>query len=166
MTNPLPNVILRPDPRLPLLVVGLGAALLPLPWHPWPTLVVVVFGLFLLIQTASLRLEFEERALIVWQNGRELRRFPYEHWLAWRLFAPWLPGLFFFRETKSIHFLPILNQHARTARTKTNKIKCNHIVSQHRTVRTQSTTRGTHGPFAKLKHQILTFNKIMNQTKQ
>ena len=108
MTNPLPNVILRPDPRLPLLVVGLGAALLPLPGHPWPTLVVVLFGLFLLIQTASLRLEFEERALIVWQNGRELRRFPYEHWLAWRLFAPWLPGLFFFRETKSIHFLPIL----------------------------------------------------------
>jgi hypothetical protein len=108
MTNPLPNVILSPDPRLPLLVVGLGAALLPLPGQPWPTLVVVLFGLFLLIQTASLRLEFEERALIVWQNGRELRRFPYEHWLAWRLFAPWLPGLFFFRETKSIHFLPIL----------------------------------------------------------
>ena len=47
MTNPLPNVILRPDPRLPLLVAGLGAALLPLPWHPWPTLVVVVFGLII-----------------------------------------------------------------------------------------------------------------------
>ncbi len=104
------NVTLAPDPRLPLLVVGLGAALLllPLPWNPWPTLVVVLFGLFLLIQTASLRLEFEERALIVWQNGRELRRFPYDQWLAWRLFAPWLPGLFYFRETKSIHFLPIL----------------------------------------------------------
>ena len=104
MTSPLPNVILSPDPRLPLLVVGLGAALLPLPGHPWPTLVVALFGLFLLIQTASLRLEFEERALIVRQNGRELRRFPYEHWLAWRLFAPWLPGLFFFRETKAFTF--------------------------------------------------------------
>ena len=44
----------------------------------------------------------------MWQNGRELRRFPYDQWLAWRLFAPWLPGLFYFRETKSIHFLPIL----------------------------------------------------------
>ena len=108
MTNPMPNVILRPDPRLPLLVVAFGAALLPLPWHPWPTLVVAVFGLFLLIQTASLRLEFEERSLIVWQNGRELRRFPYNQWLSWRLFAPWLPGLFYFRETQSIHFLPIL----------------------------------------------------------
>ena len=102
------NVTLRPDPRLPLLVVALGAALLPLPLHPWPTLVVALFGVFLLIQTASLRLEFEQRALIVWQNGRELRRFPYDQWLAWRLFAPWLPGLFYFREIQSIHFLPIL----------------------------------------------------------
>ena len=104
------NVTLRPDPRLPLLVVALGAALLPLPLplHPWPTLVVALFGVFLLIQTASLRLEFEQRALIVWQNGRELRRFPYDQWLAWRLFTPWLPGLFYFREIQSIHFLPIL----------------------------------------------------------
>ena len=70
MTNPLPNVILRPDPRLPLLVVVLGAALLPLPGHPWPTLVVVVFGLFLVIPAVSLRLEFEDPALIVSQHGR------------------------------------------------------------------------------------------------
>ena len=102
------SVTLSPDARLPLLVVVLGIALLPLPLSPWPTIVVVLFGVFLLIQTASLRLEFEERALIVWQNGRELRRFPYDQWLTWRLFAPWLPGLFYFRETKSIHFLPIL----------------------------------------------------------
>ena len=107
MTTPA-SVTLSPDARLPLLVVVLGVALLPLPLTPWPTAVVVLFGVFLLIQTASLRLEFEERALIVWQNGRELRRFPYDQWLTWRLFAPWLPGLFYFRETKSIHFLPIL----------------------------------------------------------
>lgn len=102
------NVTLKPDVRLPLLVAALGVPLLALPLHPWPTLVVVLFGLFLLIQSASLRLEFEERALIVWQNGRELRRFPYDQWLTWRLFAAWLPGLFYFRETQSIHFLPIL----------------------------------------------------------
>ena len=107
MTTPA-SVTLSPDARLPLLVVVLGVALLPLPLSPWPTVVVVLFGVFLLIQTASLRLEFEERALIVWQNGRELRRFPYDQWLTWRLFAPWLPGLFYFRETQSIHFLPIL----------------------------------------------------------
>ena len=108
MSSTPSSVTLKPDVRLPLLVVALGAALLPLPLHPWPTLVVALFGLFLLLQTASLRLEFEERALIVWQNGRELRRFPYDQWLAWRLFAPRLPGLPYFREPKSIHFLPIL----------------------------------------------------------
>ena len=106
-STPAP-VTLKPDVRLPLLVVALGLALLPLPLSPWPTLVVVLFGLFLLIQSASLRLEFKEDALIVWQNNRELRRFPYDQWLSWRLFAPWLPGLFYFRETQSIHFLPIL----------------------------------------------------------
>ena len=108
MSSTPSSVTLKPDARLPLLVVVFGAALLPLPLHPWPTLVVVLFGVFLLIQTASLRLEFEERALIVWQNSRELRRFPYDQWLTWRLFAPWLPGLLYFRETQSIHFLPIL----------------------------------------------------------
>ena len=102
------SVTLSPDARLPLLVVAFGLALLPLPLSPWPTAVVVLFGLFLMLQTASLRLEFEERALIVWQNGRELRCFPYDQWLTWRLFAPWLPGLLYFRETQSIHFLPIL----------------------------------------------------------
>ena len=106
--TPPDSVTLSPDARLPLLVVALGLALLPLPLSPWPTAVVVLFGLFLMLQTASLRLEFEERALIVWQNGRELRRFPYDQWLTWRLFAPWLPGLLYFRETQSIHFLPIL----------------------------------------------------------
>ena len=85
-STPAP-VTLKPDVRLPLLVVGLGLALLPLPLTPWPTLVVALFGLFLLIQSASLRLEFKEEALIVWQNGRELRRFPYDQWLSWRLFA-------------------------------------------------------------------------------
>ncbi len=56
-STPAP-VTLKPDVRLPLLVVALGLALLPLPLSPWPTLVVVLFGLFLLIQSASLRLEF------------------------------------------------------------------------------------------------------------
>ena len=69
---------------------------------------VVLFGVILLVQTSRMGLEFEERALIVWQNSRELRRFPYDQWLTWRLFAPWLPGLLYFRETQSIHFLPIL----------------------------------------------------------
>ena len=102
------STTLRSDQRLPIVIVGFGASLLPLPLNPWPTLVICLFGLFLLIQSVSLRLEFEDRALIVWQNSRELRRFPYSSWIAWRIFAPWLPGIFYFRETKSIHLLPIL----------------------------------------------------------
>ena len=40
-STPAP-VTLKPDVRLPLLVVALGLALLPLPFSPWPTLVVVL----------------------------------------------------------------------------------------------------------------------------
>ena len=62
----------------------------------------VLFGLFLLIQTASLRLEFEER-VVVWQNGRELRPL-YDQWMTWRPLPA--ASLFYFRETQSIR-LPI-----------------------------------------------------------
>ena len=42
------------------------------------------------------------------QLNRELRRFPFEDWLAWRIFLPWLPGILYFREQASPHLLPIL----------------------------------------------------------
>lgn len=106
-TSPDP-VSLSGNPRLPLLILLLSAALLPLPFAPWPTLVVALFALFLLFQAYSLRLEFCADTLVVWRSSQELRRFPYQDWLSWRLFAPWLPGLFYFREVKSIHLLPIL----------------------------------------------------------
>jgi hypothetical protein len=106
-TGPGP-VSLSANPRLPLLVLLISVALLPLPLAPWPTLVVALFGFFLLLQAYSLRLEFCTDTLVVWRGSQELRRFPYQDWLSWRLFAPWLPGLFYFREVKSIHLLPIL----------------------------------------------------------
>ena len=102
------TVMISPSPRLPLVILLLSAALLPLPLRPLPTLVVSLFSVFLLVQTYSLKLEFSEADLVVWRGQQELRRFPYSEWMSWRLFAPWLPGLFYFRETKSIHFLPIL----------------------------------------------------------
>ena len=102
------NVIISPSPRLALVILLLSAALWPLPLSPWPTLVVGLFGVFLLVQTYLLKLEFSEDDLVVWRGQQELRRFPFREWMSWRLFAPWLPGLFYFRETKSIHFLPIL----------------------------------------------------------
>ena len=102
------TVSISPSPRLAMLIILFSACLLPLPLTPWPTAVVGLFGVFLLVQTYSLRLEFTGDTLVVWRGQQELRKFPYAEWQSWRLFAPWLPGLFYFREIKSIHFLPIL----------------------------------------------------------
>jgi len=113
MTTPISNpdpatVSISPSPRLALLIILFSACLLPLPLSPWPSLVVGLFGIFLLVQTYSLRLEFTGDTLVVWRGQKELRSFPYAEWKSWRLFALWLPGLFYFREINSIHFLPIL----------------------------------------------------------
>lgn len=79
-------------------------------WHgaPWLGLGMLAFASFLLVQTAVLRLCFTAEALVVLRSGREIRRFPYEEWLAWRLFSPALPVLFYFREQRSPHLLPVL----------------------------------------------------------
>ncbi len=102
------SVILNPSPRLPLLIIIFGPTLLALPFHPWLSIFISSFGLFLLLQCFILRLEFTKSDLVVWQLGRELRRFPFKYWLAWRLFLPKLPGILYFREEASPHLLPIL----------------------------------------------------------
>lgn len=101
-------VSISPSPRLPLLILVLGPALLPLPLHPWPTLINSLIALALVVQSYSLRLEFEERALIVWRGGQELRCFPYEDWISWRLFWDGFPTVLYFRERKSPHLIPVL----------------------------------------------------------
>jgi hypothetical protein len=75
---------------------------------PWLGLVMLAFAAFLMVQTAVLRLCFCAEALLVLRSGKEIRRFPYEEWLSWRLFFPALPVLFYFREQKSVHLLPVL----------------------------------------------------------
>jgi hypothetical protein len=106
------SVVLAPRFGVPMGVVALGLAclgLVPLwPGALWLALVVSLFGLFLLLQAAVLRLEFNGEALLVWRQQTLLRRFPYEAWLGWRLFWPGLPVLFYFRERQSIHLLPVL----------------------------------------------------------
>ena len=42
------------------------------------------------------------------QLGNELRRFPFEKWISWRIILPKLPGFLYFREEASPHLLPIL----------------------------------------------------------
>jgi len=106
------DVTLAPRFWVPLGVMGLGLATLPLAqlWQPalWISLVVSVFGLLLLLQSVLLRLTFTGEALLVLRQGTLLRRFPYSDWLGWKLFWPALPVLFYFRERKSIHLLPLL----------------------------------------------------------
>lgn len=103
------SVFLKPSFRLPLLITTSGALLIPIPLLPlWVSMVITGFGLFLLIQSLILQLEFTKDDLVVWQLGKELRRFPFKNWLAWRLFFPNLPGILYFREEASPHLLPIL----------------------------------------------------------
>ena len=108
-TNPITPtdaVHLAPRPWVGLGVTLLGAPLLLLAWPA--ALVVSLFGLFLLLQTALLRLRFEAEALVVLRGSTEIRRFPYSEWISWRLFWPTVPVIFYFRETNSIHLLPML----------------------------------------------------------
>ena len=106
------DVVLAPRFWLPLAVVVLGLAVLPLAWlwapALWLGLVLSLFGLFLLVQSALLQLAFSDDALLVWRQQTLLRRFPYSDWLGWKLFWPGVPVLFYFREEKSIHLLPVL----------------------------------------------------------
>lgn len=106
------EVVLAPRFWVPLAVILLGdLCLLFIPlWDParWVAVALALFGGFLLIQAGILRLVFTRDALVVRRGGQEIRRFPYADWLAWQLFFQPLPALFYFREQKSPHLLPVL----------------------------------------------------------
>ena len=102
------SVILSPSYRLPIFIIFIGLLFLITPFHPWPTILISSFGFFLLLQSFTLKLKFTKNDLIVMQLGNQLRRFPFEKWIAWRIILPQLPGLLYFREEASPHLLPIL----------------------------------------------------------
>jgi hypothetical protein len=107
-SSPLSAQTVELAPSYTLPVVLAIAALPLLPVQPLAALPIAVLGLFLLFQTATIRLKFTETALEVCRNDKLLRRFPYQEWQNWRIFWPPVPILFYFKEVKSIHFLPIL----------------------------------------------------------
>ncbi|WP_448513767.1 DUF3119 family protein [Parathermosynechococcus lividus] len=95
----------------PTFAVPVGVLLLSVPlWYLrwWLGLPVSLFSLFLAVQAATLRLDFTATALEVYRGSQQIRQFPYQQWQHWEVFWPRLPILFYFREVKSIHFLPIL----------------------------------------------------------
>ena len=102
------TVVLTPSYRLPIFIIFIGLFFLITPFHPWPSILISSFGFFLLLQSFTLKLKFTEDDLIVMQLGKELRRFPFNKWIAWRIIFPQLPGFLYFREEASPHLLPIL----------------------------------------------------------
>ena len=104
--NNVTDIELNPDYKIALAII---AATIPLVWiQIWVALVVGLFGLFLLVQTALIRLRFTSTALEVYRSGQEIRKFPYTEWEEWQIFWQPVPILFYFREVNSIHFLPML----------------------------------------------------------
>jgi hypothetical protein len=102
----LTTVRLQPSYAIPIVLVLAGIPTLLV--SPWIAAAISLFGLFLMIQTSLIRLEFTASGLDVLRNGDRFRQFPYRDWLNWKIFWSPVPILFYFREVNSIHFLPVL----------------------------------------------------------
>jgi len=102
------SVTISPSFQLPIILIVLSFMLLFLDIGIWPTIVSSAFSFFLLLQAFTLRINITKEDFIVLQLGKEIRRFPFKNWIAWKLFLPYLPGIFYFREKSSPHLLPIL----------------------------------------------------------
>ena len=100
------DIELTPSYRIPIFLVIFSITLLAV--NLWLAIVVSVFGLFLMFQAIAIRLKFTQNALDVYYSGKQIRSFPYQEWSNWRIFWQPIPILFYFREVKSIHFLPII----------------------------------------------------------
>jgi len=100
------TVELAPSYKIPLVLI---LAAIPIAWvQIWVGLAISAFGLFLMLQTVTIRLRFTETALEVYRSDKLIRSFPYVEWQNWRIFWEPVPILFYFKEVKSIHFLPII----------------------------------------------------------
>ena len=102
------SVTISPSFQLPIILIVLSFMLLFLNIGILPTIVSASFSFFLLLQAFTLRINITKEDFVVLQLGKEIRRFPFKNWIAWKLFLPDLPGIFYFRETNSPHLLPIL----------------------------------------------------------
>ncbi|MCP2728615.1 DUF3119 family protein [Limnofasciculus baicalensis] len=104
--TPTQTVELSPSYTLPLVLILLGfpISLIKI-WAGFP---IALFGLFLMFQAVTLRLQFTDTSLDIYRSDTLIRRFPYQDWLNWRIFWTPVPILFYFKEVKSIHFLPII----------------------------------------------------------
>jgi Protein of unknown function (DUF3119) len=100
------TVELRPSYNIPVVLVMVAIPLLIV--QVWLGVAIALFGLFLMFQALTLRLQFTATDLDIKRKEKLIRRFPYQEWQNWRIFWNPVPILFYFKEVKSIHFLPIL----------------------------------------------------------
>lgn len=101
------SVELRPSYAIPSVLAVVGIPL----WFFkfWAVAsVLLIFSLFLTVQTATLRLVFSPTDLDIYRGNSLIRKFPYKDWQNWQIFWQPIPILFYFKEIKSIHFLPII----------------------------------------------------------
>ncbi|MEH2275109.1 MAG: DUF3119 family protein [Nostoc sp.] len=104
--NSTSTVELKPSYNIPIVLVIAAIPLLLV--QPLVGSVFTLFGLFLMFQALTLRLQFTATDLDIYRGEKLIRRFPYQEWQNWRIFWSRVPILFYFKEIKSIHFLPIL----------------------------------------------------------
>lgn len=97
---------LAPSFVIPLVLIGSAIPLLGV--SRWLSLAIAIFGVFLFVQTIFIKLSFTETSLEVYRGNTLIRSFPYADWQNWRIFWEPVPILFYFKEVKSIHFLPII----------------------------------------------------------
>ncbi|MBD2498513.1 DUF3119 family protein [Nostoc sp. FACHB-280] len=104
--NSTATVELKPSYNIPVVLVLAAIPIVIV--QPLVGGAIAVFGLFLLFQTVTLRLQFTATDLDIYRGEKLIRRFPYREWQNWRIFWNGFPVLFYFKEINSIHFLPIL----------------------------------------------------------
>ncbi len=100
------TVELKPSYNIPIILVVVAIPLVFV--QALVAGILALFGLFLLFQTVTLRLQFTATDLDIYRGEELIRRFPYREWQNWRIFWTKVPILFYFKEINSIHFLPIL----------------------------------------------------------
>ncbi len=101
------TIELTPSYKIPLVLI---IAALPLAFvEKWVSIAIAILGLFLLVQTLTIRLKFTETALEVYRLEKLLRNFPYQDWLNWEIFWSPVPILFYFREVKVSTFYQLFS---------------------------------------------------------
>ncbi|NJL80669.1 MAG: DUF3119 family protein [Richelia sp. RM2_1_2] len=106
-SNSLSTVELKPSYNIPIVLI-IGSIPLLLIQQFVAGGIIALLGLFLMYQAVTLRLQFTATDLDIVRGDNLIRRFSYSEWQNWRIFWDLIPILFYFKEIKSIHFLPIL----------------------------------------------------------